>query len=248
MDLGDLLVSEELPDLKDSWDLKEMGATLALLEMLVLREKLECLDYRGNLENLVRMETLDPLDQLGGRAREVFLECLVFLDLKATEDFLDSMEPKETLGLLEKRVRMVLLVLWEQLVLLDPQAHEEKEEGMDLLACLDLGDWMEPLDLLETWELWESLVVQVFLVFLEQRETLVVMVLREVLECRVPEENLESLECQENLVSLDHLERMEVMERREDLVCQELLGPQDSLDQEDSQALMVAQVPMDQRE
>ena len=146
-------MSEELLDLKDSWDLKEMGATLALLEMLVLGGKLECLDYRGNLENLVRMETLDPLDQLGGRVREVFLECLVFLDQKATEDFLDSTEPKETLGLLEKRVRMVLLVLWEQLALLDPQAPEEKEEGMDLLACLDLGDWMEPLDLLETWEL-----------------------------------------------------------------------------------------------
>lgn len=90
--------------------------------------------------------------------------------------------------------------------------------------------------------------VQVFLVFLEQREIQVVMVLREVLECRVQGENLESLEGQENLVSLDHLERMEVMERREDLVCQDLLGLQDSLDQEDSLVSMVAQVPMDQRE
>ena len=139
-DLGDLLVSEELLDLRDSWDLKEMAATLALLEMLVLREKLECLDYRGNLENLARMETLDPLVQLGGQEREVFLECLVFLDQKATEDFLDSTEPKETLGLQEKRGRMVLLVLWEQLVLLVPQAPEEKEEGMDLLECLDQED------------------------------------------------------------------------------------------------------------
>ena len=140
MDLGDLLVSEELLDLKDSWDLKEMGATLALLEMLVLREKLECLDYRGNLENLVRMETLDPLDQLGGQARGVFLECLVFLDLKATEDFLDSMEPKETLGPREKRERMGLQVQWELLALLDLQVQEEREDGMDHLECPDLED------------------------------------------------------------------------------------------------------------
>ena len=107
---------------------------------------------------------------------------------------------------------------------------------------------MEPLDLLVTWELWESLAVQVFLVFLGQRETLVVMVPREVLVCKVPEENLASLECQENLVSLAHLERMEVMERKEDLVCQALLGLQDSLDQGDNQVSMEAQGPMDQRE
>ena len=74
------------------------------------------------------METLDPLVQLGGQEREVFLECLVFLDQKATEDFLDSTEPKETLGLQEKRGRMVLLVLWEQLVLWVPQALERSEE------------------------------------------------------------------------------------------------------------------------
>ena len=103
-----LLVSEELPDLKGLWDLKEMGVTLALLDQLVLREKLECLDYQGNLENLGRMEILGPLDQLEGQEREVFLECLVFLDPKATEDFLDLMEPKEILDPQEKRGRMVM--------------------------------------------------------------------------------------------------------------------------------------------
>ena len=45
-----------------------------------------------------------------------------------------------------------------------------------------------------------------------------------------------------------HLERMEVMERKEDLVCQALLGLQDSLDQGDNQVSMEAQGPMDQRE
>lgn len=42
MDLGDRLVYEELLDLRDLWDLKEMGVTLARLVLLVLREKLEC--------------------------------------------------------------------------------------------------------------------------------------------------------------------------------------------------------------
>merc|ERR1719468_247866 len=158
-----------------------MGVTLAHLVLLVLRGKLECQACRGNLEILERMETLDPRDQLEGQAREVCPACQVFLDLKATEDFLDWMEPKETLGLLEKKERMVLLARWDQLVLLDLLDPEEKEEGMDRLECLVLGDWMGPLDLLVTWELWESLVVQVSLVFLGQKETLVVMVLREVL-------------------------------------------------------------------
>lgn len=42
MDLGDRLVYEELLDLRDLWDLKEMGVTLARLVLLVRREKLEC--------------------------------------------------------------------------------------------------------------------------------------------------------------------------------------------------------------
>lgn len=241
-------MSEELPDLKGLWDLKEMGVTLALLDQLVLREKLECLDYQGNLENLGRMEILGPLDQLEGQEREVFLECLVFLDPKATEDFLDLMEPRETSVPLEKKGKMVLQVLWEQLALWDLLAREEKEEEMDLQECLDQEDWMEPLDLLEKWELLESLVVLVFLVFLELKETLEVTVLKEVLECRGHEENQENLECLENLVFLDHLGKMEVMERKEDLVCQELQGHQVSLDQEGSQVSMVAQDPMDQKE
>ena len=86
----------------------------------------------------MRMETLDPLDQLEGLAREVSLECQEFPDLKATEDFLDSMEPKETLGLLEKREKMGLQVQWELLALLDLQVPEEREDGMDHLECLDL--------------------------------------------------------------------------------------------------------------
>ena len=140
MDPGDLQASEELLDPKDLWDLKEMVETQVLLVLLVLKERLECLDYRGNLENRVRMETLDPLDQLEGLAREVCLECQEFPDLKATEDFLDSMEPKETLGLLEKREKMGLQVQWELLVLLDLQVPEEREDGMDHLECLDLED------------------------------------------------------------------------------------------------------------
>lgn len=248
MDLGDRLVYEELLDLRDLWDLKEMGVTLARLVLLVRREKLECQAYQENLEKLVRTETLDPRDQQEGQAREVCLACRVFQDLKATEDFPDWMEPRETLGPLEKKERMALLARWEQLALLDLLDPEEKEEGMDRLECLDLEDWMEPLDLLVTWELWESLVVLVSLVFRGQKETLVVMALREVQECKVQEENQESLECQENLVSWDHQEKMEVMERKEGLVCQELLALQDSLDREDNQVLMVAQGPMDQRE
>jgi len=42
LDLGDRLVYEELLDLRDLWDLKEMGVTLARLVLLVRREKLEC--------------------------------------------------------------------------------------------------------------------------------------------------------------------------------------------------------------
>jgi len=248
LDLGDRLVYEELLDLRDLWDLKEMGVTLARLVLLVRREKLECQAYRGNLEKLVRTETLDPPDHPEDQAREVCLACRVFQDLKVTEDFLDWMEPRETLGPLEKKERMALLARWEQLALLDLLDPEEKEEGMDRLECLDLGGWMEPLDLLVTWELWESLVVLVSLVFQGQKETLVVMALREVQECKVPEENQESLECQENLVSWDHQERMEVMERKEGLVCQELLALQDFLAQEDNQVSMVAQGPMDLRE
>jgi len=140
LDPVDLPVSEELLDPKDLWDLKEMVETQALLVLLVLKERLECLDYRGNLENRVRMETLDPLDQLEGLAREVCLECQEFPDLKATEDFLDSMEPKETLGLLEKREKMGLQVQWELLALLDLQVPEEREDGMDHLECPDLED------------------------------------------------------------------------------------------------------------
>ena len=117
-----------------------MVETPVLLVLLVLKERLECLDYRGNLENPVRTETLDPLDQLEGLAREVFLECQEYPDLKATEDFLALMEPKETLGPQEKREKMGLLVQWELLALLDPQAPEEREEEMDHLECLDLED------------------------------------------------------------------------------------------------------------
>jgi len=47
-------------------------------------------------------------------------------------------------------------------------------------------------------------------------------------------ENLANLGCQESLEKWAHLERMEVMERKEDLVFLVLLDPQDSPDPEDS--------------
>ena len=64
------------------------------------------------LENQVKMEMLDLKDLLEDQENVVFLECLVYLDLKAIEDFLDLMVQKETLDLLEKKEKMDPLDLW----------------------------------------------------------------------------------------------------------------------------------------
>lgn len=74
----------------------------------------------------------------------------------------------------------------------------------------------------------------VFLEHLEPRETLALLVQREVLDCKDLEESPVNLECQESLDCWDHLARTGVTERREAQVFPELLDLQDSLDLEDS--------------
>ena len=119
---------------------------------------------------------------------------------------------------------------------------------MDHQECLAQEVLMELLDLLERWVQLVNLVALDYQVFLEQRETLVVMVQRVALVCKVPGESQENLECLENLVFWGPLERMEAMERKEDLECLELLDLQDFQDQGVNLDLMVALDLLDLRE
>lgn len=86
------------------------------------------------------MESQVQVDLQVLRAREVWLECLVFLDPRATEGSLDWMELKEIWVVLVKRERMELQVLW---VLLAPWAlwvPGEREEEMDLRDLQESGE------------------------------------------------------------------------------------------------------------
>lgn len=81
-----------------------------------------------------------------------------------------------------------------------------------------------------------SLVELVFLEFQERKETLVQVVPRVALDFRVQGEKLVNLVCLEKLVKWVHLERMEVMERKED---QEFLAPLDLQDSQDQEVNLV---------
>jgi len=83
------------------------------------------------------MVKLDLLDHLVLLEKEACLECLEYLDQRDIEGFLDWMEPKGHLDLLEKREKMALQGL---LVLLDP---------LDLLVSEERGAEMAPLDHLD---------------------------------------------------------------------------------------------------
>jgi len=72
------------------------------------------------------MESQELLDHQVLRAREDLLECLVFLDQRATEDSLDWTELREMWVVLVKRERMDLLVLWVLLALWVPEDRGEK--------------------------------------------------------------------------------------------------------------------------
>jgi len=91
---------------------------------------------------------------------------------------------------------------------------------------------MEQWALLANQDLLANLVEQVFLEFLEQKETVVELAPRVALDFRVQEGKLANLVCLEQLVKWVHLERMEVMERKEDQVFLVHLDLQDFLDQE----------------
>ena len=95
---------------------------------------------------------------------------------------------------------------------------------------------MEPSDLQERWVPWVNLVGPASRELLEPRETLALLVPREVLDCKDLEESPVNLECQESLDCWDHLAKTGVTERREAQVFLELLDLQDSLDLEDSPA------------
>jgi len=77
-----------------------------------------------------------------------------------------------------------------------------------------------------------SQVELVFLEFQERKETLVQVVPRVALDFRVQGEKLVNLVCLEKLVKWVHLERMEVMGRKEDQEFLVHLDLQDSQDQE----------------
>lgn len=91
---------------------------------------------------------------------------------------------------------------------------------------------------MEQWVLQEkqgllvNLVELDFLVFLEQRETQEELVLKAVQVFKDHAGNLANLVCPENQGKWVHLEKTEVMERKEDLVFLVLLVLLDSLDQE----------------
>lgn len=91
---------------------------------------------------------------------------------------------------------------------------------------------MEQWALLANQDLLANLVERVFLEFLEQKETVVELAPRVALDFRVQEGKLANLVCLEQLVKWVHLERMEVMERKEDQVFLVHLDLQDFLDQE----------------
>jgi len=91
---------------------------------------------------------------------------------------------------------------------------------------------MEQWALLVNQDPLANLVEQVFLEFLEQKETVVELAPRVALDFRVQEGKLANLVCLEQLVKWVHLERMEVMERKEDQVFLVHLDLQDFLDQE----------------
>jgi len=91
---------------------------------------------------------------------------------------------------------------------------------------------------MEQWVLQEkqgllvNLVELDFLVFLEQRETQGVLVLKAAPVFKDLAENLANLVCPESQEKWVHPEKTEVMERKEDLVFPVLLVLLDSLDQE----------------
>jgi len=91
---------------------------------------------------------------------------------------------------------------------------------------------MEQWALLANQDLLVNLVERVFLEFLERKETVVELAPRVALDFRVQEGKLANLVCLEQLVKWVHLERMEVMERKEDQVFLVHLDLQDFLDQE----------------
>lgn len=91
---------------------------------------------------------------------------------------------------------------------------------------------MEQWVLQEKQGLLASLVELDFLVFLEQRETQEELVLKAVQVFKDHVENLANLVCPESQGKWVHLEKTEVMERKEDLVFPVLLVLLDSLDQE----------------
>lgn len=148
LDLGGLLVSEDHLDRKGSWDHREMEVILGPLDLLDLKEKLECQVFRVSRERMEVTEMQVPLVPQEDLEREDCQECREFQDQKDTEDSLVLMVLRETLDHLEKREKMDHLVLWELLDHWGHQVLEVKEGEMDLQECLDQEDWMEHLDLL----------------------------------------------------------------------------------------------------
>lgn len=145
----------------------------------------------------------------------------------------------------EKTGHQVLLdhrVLWVQL------GQEENVEEMDHRDLPDFEVLMELWDHLVNQEVLVKLDLLDFLEHLELRVTWEPQVTREVSVSKAQEEVPVNLECLENLVRWDHPEKMDKMERKEVLVCQELQVPLDSQDLEDSLVLMEVPGPQDQRD
>ena len=103
-------MSEALRDHKALWDHREIQETLVHLDLLGHKERLECLDYLGNLGSLAVMGILDLQEDLANLESVVYLECLEFQVQKVTGDFLVLMVQKETQDHLVKREKMELLV------------------------------------------------------------------------------------------------------------------------------------------
>lgn len=123
--LVDLQVYVDLRDLKGSWDHRETPETPAHLDLRACKASLGYQVLRVKKERLGLTERPDYRDPLANLVKEDCQECPAFQAPKDTEDFLDWMEPKVTLVHLERRARMVPLVLWVQLDPLDRQAPEE---------------------------------------------------------------------------------------------------------------------------
>jgi len=83
------------------------------------------------------MENLDLLDHQVHLEKGDCQECQASQDPKVIVDFQVWMVPKEKMGVLVKRVRMVLLVLLVPMALLDLQVPEESEEEMGHLEPLE---------------------------------------------------------------------------------------------------------------